>query len=188
MGCHMDMCRRLSCKLLALVALSPAAFAAIDPAGTQLDEVVVTGRQLDVLRKEHIRTEDEFFDRYNTLIGRQEYQVHCRVEQPLGSRVPRSYCRAGYEDNAVAQAGREAVIMLQYVYDSLRRGAPPVNPVTTTTVAPSSIAARRADFQRQVREVVIRDPQLLQTLVRHAQLMDRYNRVQQELFGSRRGR
>jgi len=151
----------------------------------ELEEVIVHGKQLDVLRKEMIKAEDEFFDRYNELVGKQEYQVHCTVEQPIGSRVPRRYCRTGYEQNALSQAGREAAMMMQNFLDELRRSAAPTQVVTATSVSPSSIAGKHKEFQKVMLEKVTHDETLLKALVNHARLLDRYNTVYREKFGSK---
>lgn len=175
---------------LAVVVGMATAHPAESRPDAQLDEFVVSGKRLDVLRKELLKSEDEFFDRYNILIGRKEYQVHCRNEQPLGSRIPRRYCRTGFEDDALAQAGSEAGIMLQRFYNDLRMSGgsggdfSPKVPLTTTSVTPSVVESKRGEFRRQMREVVVKDMELLKILVRHAQLLDEYRKVEGELFGS----
>jgi hypothetical protein len=174
-----------SWKALALVVVSAIAMPAMAANDPELEEVIVHGKQLDVLRKEMIKAEDEFFDRYNELVGKQEYEVHCTVEQPIGSRVPRRYCRTGYEQNALSQAGREAVMMMQNVLDDLRRNVPPKQVVTTTSVSASSIAGKHAEFRKVMQEKVTHDETLLKALVNHARLMDRYNTVYREKFGTK---
>jgi hypothetical protein len=172
----------LALVLLALAAV-PSAFAANSE--VELEEVIVHGKQLDVLRKELIKAEDQFFDRYNELVGKQEYQIHCTVEQPLGSRVPRRYCRAGYEQNALSQAGREAASMMQGYLDELRRGASPTQVLTTTSVSPAVLDGKHAELKKVMLEKVTHDETLLKALVNHARLMDRYNTVYREKFGDK---
>jgi len=181
--------------LVGCSAVPASAFPADQQPDQHLEEFVVTGRQLDFLRKELIDAEDQFFDRYNTLVGRQEYQIHCRKEQPLGSRIPRRYCRTGFEDNALAQAGREAAAMLQSFYNELRLRSSwqvstpmPDVTITTTSVTPGEILGKRGDFRQRVRDVVAKDPELLRLLVRHAELLNQYNKVQNELFGPTRSK
>lgn len=173
----------LLCKALLLALLPVAAFTAGPLASPELEEVIVHGRQLDVLRKEMIKAEDEFFDRYNKLVGRQEYEVHCTVEQPIGSRVPRRYCRTGYEQNALSQAGREAAIMMQNFLDELRRQASPSQVVGATSVSPAGLSAKHEEFQKVMLDKVTHDETLLKALVNHARLVDRYNTVYREKFG-----
>jgi len=173
----------LLCRSLLLAMVPFAAFTASPLASPELEEVIVHGRQLDVLRKEMIKAEDEFFDRYNQLVGKQEYQVHCTVEQPIGSRVPRRYCRTGYEQNALSQAGREAAAMMQNYLDELRRQAAPTQVVGTTSVSPSSLDGKHDEFKKVMLDKVTHDETLLKALVNHARLVDRYNTVYREKFG-----
>jgi hypothetical protein len=173
----------LLCRAFVFAMIPLAAFSAAPMANPELEEVIVHGRQLDVLRKEMIKAEDEFFDRYNELVGKQEYEVHCTVEQPIGSRVPRRYCRTGYEQNALSQAGREAAIMMQGFLDELRRQASPTQVVGATSVSPASLDGKHKEFQKVMLEKVTHDEALLKALVNHARLVDRYNTVYREKFG-----
>ena len=175
--------RMLLCRTLLLAMMPVAAFTASPLASPELEEVIVHGKQLDVLRKEMIKAEDQFFDRYNQLVGKQEYEVHCTVEQPIGSRVPRRYCRTGYERNALSQAAREAAMMMQNVLDELRRNVSPSQVVTTTSVSPSTIAGKHEEFKKVMLDKVTHDETLLKALVNHARLVDRYNTVYREKFG-----
>jgi hypothetical protein len=172
-------------KLLVLMAIPAAAIAATPAPETQLEEVIVHGRQLDVLRRELIKAEDQYFDRYNELVEKQEYQVHCKFEQPIGSRVPRRFCRTGYEENALSQAGREAAMMMQGYLDELRRQASPTQVVGTTSVSPASLDGKHEAFKKQMLELVTHDEALLKALVNHARLMDRYNTVYREKYGTK---
>ncbi len=168
---------------IALLLLPWAAFAAGAGADPVLEEVIVHGRQLDVLRKEIIKAEDQFFDRYNELVDRKEYEVHCTVEQPIGSRIPRRFCRTGYQQDALSRAGREAAMMMQNFLDELRRNASPTQVVTTTSVTPSQIDSKHEGFQKYMLDKVSHDEALIRALVNHARLIDRYNTVYREKFG-----
>jgi hypothetical protein len=173
----------LPCKTLLLALIPVAVFAASPLASPELEEVIVHGKQLDVLRKEMIKAEDQFFDRYNQLVGKQEYEVHCTVEQPIGSRVPRRYCRTGYEQNALSQAAREAAMMMQDMLDELRRNVPAKHVVTATSVSPASLGGKHQEFKKVMLDKVTHDETLLKALVNHARLVDRYNTVYREKFG-----
>lgn len=169
-----------------LLALVPVMLPAASAADNELEEVIVNGVRLDVLRREMIKAEDGFFERYNQIVGRKEYEVHCTVEQPIGSRVPRRYCRTGYERDALSQAGREAAMMMQGFLDELRRGASPTQVVTTTSITPSSLDGKHAEFRKLMLEKVTHDEALLKALVNHARLVDRYNTVYQQRFGPKK--
>lgn len=174
------------CTLLTLLLMGAAALPAVAASDADVvEEVIVNGTRLDVLRKEMIKAEDQFFDRYNKIVGRKEYEVHCTVEQPIGSRVPRRYCRTGYEQDALTQAGREAGIMMQGFLDELRRQASPTQVMTTTSVSPSVLNGRHEEFKKVMLEKVTHDEALLKALVNHARLMNRYNTVYQQRFGSK---
>jgi phage host-nuclease inhibitor protein Gam len=172
------------CRALLLALLPAAAFAATE-ANVELEEVIVHGRQLDVLRKEMIKAEEQFFDRYNEIVEKKEYQIHCTVEQPIGSRVPRRYCRTGYEQDALSQAGREAAQMMQGYLDELRRGVPSTQVVSSTSVSPASMDGKHKELQKVMLDKVTHDEALLKALVNHARLVDRYNTVYREKFGNR---
>ncbi len=167
-----------------MLTISATAFSAVQ-IDSELEEVIIHGKQLDVLRRELIKAEDQFFDRYNELVKKQEYEVHCAVEQPIGSRVPRRYCRTGYEQNALSQAGREAALMMQGFLNDLRMQAPHNVSETTTSVSPNSLDGKREEFKKYMKETVTHDETLLRALVNHARLMDRYNTVYREKFGAR---
>ena len=174
---------------IVLLGAAATLHAAEQQPSAPLDEVVVVGTRLDVLRKQLIEAEDQFFDRYNELVNKREYEIHCRVERPIGSQIPRRRCYTGFEDDALAQAGGEAARMLQNFLNQLRldtdsrKGTDPSVPLTMTSVMPSEIEGKRADFQRHMREVVVNDPDLLRTLVQHALLMEKYRQAELERFG-----
>jgi hypothetical protein len=172
-------------KLLVFIAMPAAAFAAAPTSSTELEEVIVHGRQLDVLRRELIKAEDQFFDRYNQIVDKREFQVHCNFEQPIGSRVPRRFCRTGYEEDALSQAGREVALMMQGFLDELRRQAAPTQVISSTSVSPGVLDGKHEAFKKNMLELVTHDEALLKALVNHARLMDRYNTVYRERFGSR---
>ena len=72
-----------------------------------LDEVVVTGdSSLFSLRMEVYRAEEYKFDIFNSLNSTDEFDITCEWRAPLGSRIPRRFCEAGYIKKARAEDAR----------------------------------------------------------------------------------
>ena len=54
-----------------------------------IDEIVVMGgRSLTLLRHEVTQAEDVFYDRYNLLNEDDRYDMICKDETPIGTRIP----------------------------------------------------------------------------------------------------
>lgn len=84
--------QKILAGLAALVCLQVVASAEEDKPA---EEIVVTGRaSLLLLRHELVRAEDHFFDRYNLLNDDDRYDIVCKDERPIGSRIPVRECKA----------------------------------------------------------------------------------------------
>ncbi len=70
-----------------------------DESGTRqepdaIDEIVVMGgRSLTLLRHEVTQAEDVFYDRYNFLNEDDRYDMICKDETPIGTRIPVRVCK-----------------------------------------------------------------------------------------------
>jgi hypothetical protein len=78
-----------------------------------VDEVIVEGRSLGALRSEIIRAEEAVFARFNDINSDDEFDIDCRMEIPLGSRIPRRVCRANYWRDVEVDIADEAVRWMQ---------------------------------------------------------------------------
>jgi hypothetical protein len=77
------------------------------------DEVIVEGRGLGALRSEIVRAEEAVFARFNDINSDDEFDIDCRMEIPLGSRVRRRVCRANYWREVEVDIAKEAVAWMQ---------------------------------------------------------------------------
>lgn len=71
------------------------------PADT-LDEVTVNGKRLSQMRQDIVRAEDAFFAAYNKLNPEHDYDVHCDMEAPIGTRIKQRVCRVAFFERAQA--------------------------------------------------------------------------------------
>lgn len=91
--------------LCAAASLAPAAQgerAMSGAEGQELAEVVVRGTRLWQLRAAIIEAEDRFYARYNQLNANDDFDVHCRQEAPLGTRLKQRVCRIAFQEEAQA--------------------------------------------------------------------------------------
>ena len=77
------------------------------------DEIIVEGRGLGALRSEIIRAEELVFARFNDINSDDEFDIDCRMEIPLGSRIPRRVCRANYWRDVEVDIADEALRWMQ---------------------------------------------------------------------------
>lgn len=133
-------------------------------ASDELDRVEIHGLRPDLweLRRAVVETEDRFYAKYNELNQADEFDLKCRVEAPTGSRLTRRTCRPLYQEDAVQEGAKQAVELRQKFQSDggealLGSNSPPVP-------AAIAITARRTAFERNMRSVVQRHPELLTLL------------------------
>jgi hypothetical protein len=78
-----------------------------------LDEVLVNGTRLRDLQAAVVKAEDRFYARYNELNKNDDFDIECRVEAPLGSKIPRRLCLTKVQLQAKTAYGREFLQSLQ---------------------------------------------------------------------------
>ena len=106
----------LCCAACAGVALAQAPETGAEAVGgppSVGDEIIVEGRGVGALRSEIIRAEEAVFARFNDINSGDEFDIDCRMEIPLGSRIPRRVCRANYWREVEVNIAEEAVRWLQ---------------------------------------------------------------------------
>ncbi len=63
----------------------------------QLEEIIVVGEPtLRFLREDVYRTEDRFYELFNSLNEGKQFDVHCRYKRPVGSHIRRRVCEANF--------------------------------------------------------------------------------------------
>ncbi len=182
-------------NLLQLLLFTPLAFAAnTDLAHDQkesLDTVVVEGRlhQLETLRNEMVLVEDRFFERYNALNTKRDFDTHCSIEARTGTRTKSRYCRAVYQDKAFTREGQDYAEALKWMMnqgadsgDPANRGGTAANPWVPPTPSTVMIEARRKDYKDNIREVAKRNPELIELLRQRYELGLRYEAIRRSLF------
>jgi hypothetical protein len=82
-------------------AAAPPALAGADPVTTeQLDEIEVVGKRLYQIRKRAIEIEDRIYALYSDLNKNDEFDIHCRLEEPTGSHMKQRKCTVALYRNA----------------------------------------------------------------------------------------
>lgn len=78
-----------------------------------LDEVLIRGVRLRELEAAIVVAEDHFYARYNELNKVDDFDIECRVEAPLGTKIPQRLCLTKLQLTAKADLGREYLQSLQ---------------------------------------------------------------------------
>jgi hypothetical protein len=69
-----------------------------------VDEVVVSGRQLENLRIEIERLEADVYERFNALNSNDEFDIRCFKQAPTGSNIPLRTCAPNFVIRAESDA------------------------------------------------------------------------------------
>lgn len=95
-----------------VVVAQPQAPAARQPSAapsSQVEEITVRGRRtLAVVQDEAGRATEAFYLKLSKAIDDEEYQVHCAWETGEQSLIRRRVCRAGWQENLLAEVGKAA--------------------------------------------------------------------------------
>lgn len=92
-----------------------AASEAAQPASTATfdEEVVVRGLPLDMLRERIREAEEAMYDRFNEINSSDEYDIICRYQVELGSKIPRRRCLPNFWRDAAEDLGVETARAFQ---------------------------------------------------------------------------
>jgi hypothetical protein len=82
---------------------TPAPTPAVAGEEEVLDEVLVQGTKLWQLREAIVLAEERFYALYNELSNGDEFDVTCRKEAPLGTRLKKRVCQIGFMEEAEAE-------------------------------------------------------------------------------------
>jgi hypothetical protein len=140
-----------------LPAMNVAAQSAATPAPMQtsvqksdevLPEMLVKGTRLYQMRKAIVEAEDRFYALYNELNKNNDYDVHCKIEAPIGTKLKERVCRAQFIERAQEN---EAVAVLAEI-----RGE-----AAGFALSPDLVALEREeDFSKSMLDVINSDPRL----------------------------
>jgi hypothetical protein len=151
--------------LAALAALPAASFAAND-----LDEVVVQGdrHRLDEMRKEIVKLEDKFYARFNELSTDNQFDFYCSDKARTGTAIRQKICRPRFVADAQGMEGSAWL-------EGLKAGSTGASPVGSP-VAPARIVVdiKNKELMRLMVELVEKDPELRDTLVRYGDMKVEY--------------
>ncbi len=157
-----------------------------------LETVVVEGRlhQLENLRNEMVLIEDRFFERYNALNTNRDFDTHCSIESHTGTRTKSRYLPSTYQDRAFEREGQDHAEAMKWMMNqgaddgnpARAGGGTGANPWVPPTPSTVMIEARRKDYQNNIREVVKRNPELIELLRQRYELGQRYEATRRSLF------
>jgi len=138
--------------------LHAASAAAPDDDLKELDQVQIYGSRQETseLRQAIIEAENRFYERYNELNSNNDFDINCLVEARTGTRLATRTCRPLYQEEAVREGAKQAVEMRQKFQSfggANQLSSPPVP-------AAIAIMARRPEFERHMRKLVLESPEL----------------------------
>ncbi len=164
---------------LSLPAMSqdtPPDFAATVASTTaQIEEVIVSGKldSLSKLRKAVDRAENRVYARYNEINRRNDYDIDCLTEAPLGSRQMVRTCQPRYVSDALHDDAFDALFRNQSSATRLR--------------SVSALGAGKQSFLRKAMlEAARTDPQMQRAMIEHSLLKERYEKVLKDKTAGRR--
>jgi hypothetical protein len=128
-----------------------------------------------------VDAEDRFYSRYNELNSVDEFDVSCHEEARTGTRLSKRNCRALYEEQAIRTEGFEAFKIRQFLHEP---GSIRIMPASPPVPAAVAIEARRPEFQRNMRNVVGRNEELVRLLTERAAAIDRFEAARRAAFKS----
>ena len=162
---------------------APQAQVQVQRAGSQMEEVIVTGqRTFQSLINEAGRETESFYARLNAVIDRPEFEVTCRSEARAGSNIRSRVCRMRYQeelDSRIALSAIQGVQSIQDVDGNVTGSA------LSGTLYDIDPEARRMqnEFEVVLVDAVNTDPELNASVVRLMQLkaaVDNYESSRQE--------
>jgi hypothetical protein len=133
----------------------------------ELDEVKVLGLKLYQMRERMIAAEERFYARYNELNRNNDFDVECKSEAPLGTRLRRRSCKPVYYANAQAEEAQ-----------AILRGDLPVDAQTV-------LLERMEEYRKQALAVINSDPKLRQLVREREKLEELYIKARNERMKGR---
>ncbi len=129
-----------------------------------LDEAVVKGTRLWKLRQDMVKTEEQFYKLFNELNKEDDYDVHCQMEAPLGTRLKKRVCRIAFYEDAEAEAA-QALLSGQMVID------------------PNLVMLeRQPEYTKHTLAIINSDQRLLKLVRQREELEKKYNAERKRRF------
>jgi hypothetical protein len=156
--------------ILAALTSAGAAYAAAPGAvteTTELPEVQVLGKRLYQMRQDIIKAEDRFYAKFNELNTDDDFDIHCTMEAPTGTRLKQRACRVQFYEKAQADEAR-AFLTGDY--------APPADLV---------VLQRHAEYEQKALALLKAHPELLKLARERDALEKKYNATRKERFKGR---
>jgi hypothetical protein len=140
---------------------------------TSLEEVVVTGRldTLSGIKKAIIDAEDRFYERFNELSKGETFDIRCRNEAPIGTRLKRRTCVPGAHDDATRM---EAMRFMGLTEGNVKLAS-----------AYEIQMAMQYEQRKRTLEMLNHDPELRRALLEHARLKQMYDAMRARKFEGR---
>jgi hypothetical protein len=159
---------RYAFQILCGIALSTGAAAA--NVIQELDEVFVIGSKLHTMQLEAIAAEDRFYERFNALNTRDEFDVRCQMEKATGTKVPQRQCRVRFLVEAGAVNGQE-------FHEGLIYGRGINAPLA---VLNAQWLVRRDEYRQTARDLIEKDPELKALALEWVRLQQRFEHARKE--------
>jgi hypothetical protein len=129
----------------------------------ELEEVEVIGKKLHQLQSELIETQDRFYALYNKLNTNDDFDIHCTMHAPIGTRIEKRQCRLEFLREATAAEGQNFF---------LGRGA-------TAGISPQTLWFTREDEYRKT------NPELMELAEEWQRRQTRYENARKERLQGR---
>ena len=144
-----------------------------------LDEVVVEGsrNELNRLRAQAIEFEDRFYERFNELNTIDDFDTHCHLEARIGTKLKQRYCRAVFQDKAYLKEGQEYTEFRQRSENGFGGSLGPPPPAYV------AIQVRMEQYRDNMREVVAKNPELLELVRKRYEAEKKYDAARRRIFG-----
>lgn len=143
------MCKLRTMLYVLLLGTGATTVLAAPGAGSQPQAAAVAGRlATNELRRQLEAAEDRVFALFNQYNTEPLYDIRCRMEAPVGSRIPQRRCLPGFFKRTGAQQGMALAYMMRGQVDDL---------------APPTVATTGRHFpvlQRKMLELIEQEPEL----------------------------
>jgi hypothetical protein len=172
MATHWRMRHSFSLLAALFVTAAGAATEPVPVAGQEeplqeLDEVEVTSTRLWKMRAQLVELEEKFNALYNELNENDDFDVVCRMEAPLGTRIRKRICKVAFYVEAEVERA-QAILTGHFAPD------------------PQVVALeRQAEYRAAAVEVIKSDKRLLRLIEERIALEERYKAERKRRFKGR---
>ena len=139
----------------------------------KLDEVAVIGKKLRELHREMIAAEDRFYQRFNTLNTRDDFDIHCHMDKATGTNIPKRQCRIRFLEEAGAVDGQE-------FFRGLTTGSAARGVNTPVAALEMQWSQRREEYRQTAKALLEKDPELMGLATEWVRLQEQYDRARKE--------